>query len=370
LLTDVRRLLLITSLAAIAAMLSGCGRSLSPQEAQALLRQVQAARRGLTLDASLTTSVRIQDELLEAHAKMQRAPGLIHVQYLTGRFKGWQVVEQDGLVWRIDPQGKPRASAVGAEPGLNFGPRMLPNVSVRYEGIGWAAGRRVSRYEIAMNRPGAPRMELAVDHITAFPLRLIRRNDEGEIQSATIFQKVNYQAQAPKRLAVPPVASSPKYSKRARAATEEQLTKLLGGPLVRPAYVPAGFKLRGLFVHENPRRKAAEIRYSDGLRVLAVMQSVVPKHWKARPRAEGVQQAPRRGRWAAFLGQGRQDASDKSGHAEGTGSLWRSTLRGSVLRERRGNRIVMVVGELPADELRKVMDSIPYPPGQRPAVGF
>ena len=365
-----RRLLLITCLAALAALLGGCGRDLSPQEAQALLRQVQAARHGLTLDASVTTSVRMRDEVLESKALVRRAPGMIHVKYLTGRFKDWQVIEQDGLVWRIDPQGKPHASAVGAEPGMNFGPRMLPNLSVRYQGIGLAAGRRVSRYEIAMNRPGAPRMELAVDHITAFPLRLVRRNEAGRIQSATIVQKVNYQAQAPKRLAVPAVASSPQNARRARAATEKQLTKLLGGPLVRPAYVPAGFKLRGLFLHENPRRRAAEIRYSDGLRVLAVMQSVAPKRRSEGPRAEGTNQPPRRGGWSTFLGQQRQDASGESGHPDGDGNVGRSTLRGSVLRERRGNRIVMVVGELPAEELRKVMDSIPYPPGQKPAVGF
>ncbi|MHB8993786.1 MAG: hypothetical protein ACYC63_00880 [Armatimonadota bacterium] len=365
-----RRLLLIISMAAFAALLGGCSRDLSSQEAQALLRRVQAARHGLTLDASLTTSVRMQNEVLESEAIVQRAPGIIHVKYLTGRFKDWQVIEQDGLVWRIDPQGKPHASAVGAEPGMNFSPRMLPNLSVRYRGIGLAAGRRVARYEIAMNRPGAPRMELAVDHLTGFPLRLVRRNEAGRMQSATIFRKVNYQAPAPKRLAVPAVASSPHNSRRARGATEEQLTKLLGGPLLKPSYVPAGFKLRGLFIHENPRRRAAEIRYSDGLRGLAVMQSVAPKRRSEGPRAEGAEQSPRRGKWGTFLGQRRQDSSGKPGHPGGNGSVGRSTLRGSVLRERRGNRLVMVVGELPAEELQKVMVSIPYPPGQKPAVGF
>ena len=74
---------------------------LAGEEAQALLRQVQVARRTLTVEANLTTSVRMGDKLLEADARMQRAPGLVHVQYLTGRFKGWQVVEQDGLVGSV-----------------------------------------------------------------------------------------------------------------------------------------------------------------------------------------------------------------------------------------------------------------------------
>ncbi|MGE5532448.1 MAG: hypothetical protein ACM3VW_10065, partial [Bacteroidota bacterium] len=341
-----RRLLLITFLTIIVALLGGCGRSLSPEEAQALLRQVQVARRTLTLDANLTTSVRMGDKLLEADAKVQRAPGLIHVQYLSGRFKGWEVVEQDGLVWRIDPQGKPRASAVGAEPGMNFGARMLPNVSVRYAGIGWAAGRRVARYELEMNHPGAPRVELAIDPTTHYPLRLIRRNDAGEIQSATILRTVNYKGQAPERLPVPAVASAVENLKRARPATEQQLTKLLGGPLLRPAYVPAGFKLRGLFIHQNPRRRAAEIRYSDGLRVFAVMQSVAPKHKQQHPRDGSAHQKEGSGPWSRWFGQRPQGADHRSEEGRDGGNLWRSTWRGSVLRERRGNRMVMVVGEL------------------------
>jgi hypothetical protein len=351
-------------------LLGGCGRSLSPQEAQALLRQVQVARRTLTLDATLTTSVRMDHRLLAADAKLQRAPGLIHVQYLTGRFKGWEVVEQDGLVWRIDPQGKPRASAVGAEPGMNFGARMLPNVSVHYAGMGRAAGHWVARYELKMNHPGAPRIELAVDPSTHYPLRLIRRNDAGEIQSATILRTVDYKGQAPERLPVPAVASSVENLKRARPATEQQLTKLLGGPLLKPAYVPAGFKLRGLFIHQNPRRTAAEIRYSDGLRVFAVMQSLAPKHQQQHPHAGEMAQKKGAGRWGRWFGERSQSADRRPEEGRDGGSLWRSAWRGSILRERRGNRMVMVMGELPADELRKVMDGIPYPPGQKPGVGF
>lgn len=357
----------------LALTLSGCARNLSSDEARALLQRVQEARRTATLEATFTTSVRVRDQILTSDGHLHRSPGVVQVRYLTGRFGGWQVVEQDGMVWRIDPQGQPTASNAGADPGADM--RLAPDLRVRYDGPAWLAGRRAIHYTVRPPVSEQARLELTVDAATYYPLRLERFGTDGQLVSSTVSRKVNFAAAPPQRLAVPNVAAPANQGagpKRATAATEQQLTKLLGGPLLKPTYLPQGFRPRGMFIHTFRQRQAAEIRYFDGLRMLAVMQLPRPKQGAMRagnPARPGVAA----GRWGFWRGlqQRRNDGSRQGLEASrDQGGVRPSMWRGNVIRERRGDRIVIVAGELAPDELQKIMSSIPYPPGQGPAVKF
>lgn len=362
----------------LALALSGCGRNLSPEESRALLQQVQTARRTATLDGQLTTSVRVRDQILRSNGHMRRGPGITVVQYLTGRFAGWRVVEQDGMVWRVSPEGKPTASSAGADPGMRV--RLSPDLHVRYDGPALAARRRrAARYTIRPQGSEEARLELTVDTATSYPLRFERHGSDGRLASSTVYRHVDFAAAPPPRLAVPAVATPAgpgARADRATAATEQQLVALLGGPLLKPTYLPQGFRPRGLFMHNLGQRKTAEIRYFDGLRNLAVMQARRPeKALGERGAARGGPGAGRHGTggrwgfWQRLHPQAKRSAEAQRARAA-AGGVRHSMWRGNVIRERRGDRVVIIAGDLPAEELQKVMSSIPYPAGQRPAVKF
>lgn len=357
----------------LAVLLSGCGRSLSPDEAQAVLQRVQQARRSVTLQGQLTTSVRVRGQLLTSAGRVRRGPGVTQVQYLTGRFAGWWLIEQDGMVWRIHPNGQPTAAVAGADPGLGI--RLSPEVRVRYDGPAWTAHRRALHYTVRPPASDQPRLELTVDAATYFPLRLERYGTDGQLGSATAYHAVDFNAQPPQRLPVPAVAS-PAGSHRQLGrdltpATEQQLAKVLGGPLLKPTYIPRGFKLRGVFLHRIRQREVAEIRYFDGLRMLAVMQLQRPAR-RAMRETEAGRPRLSEGRWGFWrrLQPGPAGAAGGRMWPRAEGIVRPSLWRGNVLRERRGDRIVIVAGELAPEELRKVMASIPYPSTHRAAVKF
>lgn len=357
-------------------LLGGCGRTLSPQEARTLVGQVQAARRNTTLTARLLTTIRLEGQTLRSEATLARGPGVVQVEYLTGRFAGWKLFVQDGLVWRVDPQGKAQPSPAGADPS-GLGMKFSPDLIVHYDGFGWAAGRRALRYTVAPPHAGPARVRLALDAQTLYPLRLLRYGPHGQLLSATTYESVNYKAPSPPRVVVPAVAARAEghpAGRKTRVAKPEELAKMLGGPLLKPKYVPAGFQLSGTFLHETVRRKTAELRYSDGLRTLAVLQFTRPALAQRLPaddrgvRRQHENAEERRALWQRWQQTRGPGQANEGAHK---GGLWGNLLRGDVVRERRGDRLIIVVGEVSRTELQKVLDSIPSAPGQaRPAVKF
>jgi hypothetical protein len=348
-------------LGVLAVLLSGCGRDLTPEQGHALIQRMHTVRHSVTLQGRLVTAIRMSGTVLTAQARIHRAPGVVQLQYLTGRFPGWWLIEQDGKVWRISPKGQPLSSAAAPDLG-GLDADLTPNLSVRYDGPAWIAHRRAARYTIRPPAAAKARIELALDVTTGYPLRLQRYGTSGQLLSATEYQEIDYQAQPPQRLAVPQVAvpePGEQVSGRPRPATEEELTGSLGTPLLKPGFIPAGFHLRGTYSHKTRRGPVAEIRYSDGLRSLEIIQFKLPA------RSRGHEPLPPTGQgrtlWDRITGAG----------SAGNGRLkrmFRSTLRGHVVRERYGDLVIIVAGELEPSELERVMDSIPRPAsGSRPA---
>lgn len=377
--------------------LGGCGRQLPPDQARSLLRNVQTARQTLAVEGKLSTAISVRGQMLKAEAETQRGAGAIHLKYLTGRFAGWQIIEQDGMVWRVDPQGKPGPSPIAPEAGLGL--PLEANLQVRYTWPVHVAGRRAYRYVIQPPGRSRARLILAVDAETSYPLRLERYNSAGSLMSESVFREINYNAAAPARVKPPEVAQRPgdRTARRARQATERELEQLLGGPLLKPTYLPPGFRLRGYYAHQTRRGQAAEIRYADGLRTLSVVQFTRPtrqpgllpgrpqlpgggqggQRWQGR-RERAAQWRERRGQapdgapqppgagpgrwWQRF----RQGQPQGPGQGQGWGRPQRGPLGRSSIREPRGTRMVIVAGDAPPEELGKVLQSVPYPPGRQP----
>jgi len=363
--------------------LAGCERRLTPEQGQRVLQRVQHARRTLCLHGKLTTYVHVPDQELRAEAEMHRGPGVIRLKYTSGRFAGWQIIEQDGLVWRVGPDGKPGASPIGPEPGLGLPAKA--GLDVSYLGLTRIAGRWARRYVVYPRAGQLARLVVAVDAGTSYPLQMQRYGPAGRLVTETTYRDIRYGVAPPPRLPPPAVAEQPQRGgrlARGTQTTEQALTKVLGGPLLKPSYVPRGLQLRGFYSRETRRGMLAEIRYSDGLRTLVVAQMKAPAR-RSRAQAngrgtterEGRQQPPsaaprppggaenrRGGWWQRFGGGGGQGGANGAREASHGGR--------NMLHERRGDRVVIVSGDVGADEVRKVLDSVPYPAGQKPGTKF
>lgn len=375
-----RRIALLLLAALATCTLFGCGRRLTPEQSRELLMGMRQARQSATLEGKVAISVRVRDKLVKAEANIRRSPGIVHLDYESGRFANWKIIEQNGMVWRVGPDGKPQTWEYGVEPG-GGGLPMRPNLKVLYVGGGRIAGRQVDRYKVEVPQGGRSRVEIAVDRDTRYPLRLSRYDGRGQLVSESTYESVNYSAAAPKALPVPEVATERRRDMGGRrGVSEQELVKLLGGPLLKPSSVPDGFQLRGTFRHDTPRRTLAELRYSDGLRTLLVLQAKLPSaaeraQWQQQ---KGVQPEQRRRQWQKRRDEGqgrgglRQPDVDRPGPRRGglDQGMSRSGLRGHVVRERRGDRMVIVTGDLEPEQLQKVMDSVPFPSGKRPTVRF
>lgn len=383
-----RLLVIVVAICTIA----GCGRPLTPEEARQVLRGVRQARQSATLEGTMATSVRLRDKLVTAQAKIRRAPGIVHLRYETGRFANWQIIEQDGMVWRVGPDGKPQTWEYGVEPG-GGGLPMRPDLRVTRAGGGRVAGRPVDRYKVQAPDGGPARVEIAIDREKRYPLRISRYDSRGKLVSESVYESVNYAAAPPQTLPVPKVATARREGRQhARKHSEEELVKAFGAPLLKPTYLPPGFQLRGMFSHETRRGTPAEMRYSDGLRTLSVLQVKLPspaerqkwqqgrerREWGER-RKQGRQQGSRaEGPWRGRRGEQAQGGPPQEprfgGGEKGKGGpgqgIWRGRLGGHVVRERRGDRMVIVTGDLEPPQLQRVMDSIPFPAGKQPTVRF
>lgn len=363
--------------------LVGCARQVPPDQARALLQKVQQARRSVALQGRLTTSIRIRGQELQSQAEVQRGPGVIHLKYTSGKFAGWQIIEQDGYVWRVSPEGTASASSINPDPGL--GMKIEPSFRVSYAGHVQVAGRRGDRYVVRPPNAGRARLEVIVDNQTSYPLAMRKYASNGQLLSETTYQQIQYNTPPPQRVTPPKVATQlgPGKLGGARPTTEQDLAKQLGGPLLKPTYLPAGLQVRGYYARQGRKGLLAEIRYSDGMRTLVVAQAKIPEQWLRRGTGSGAPPqvgAPARGgrwgQWRQRVGGGQAVPGQARGQGQASGGWWqhfrggRGPLGRSLLRERRGDRVVVVGGDLPQDELRKVLDSIPYPPGQKPGTGF
>lgn len=383
-----RRLLTLALCLVVAApvLLTGCGRPLHGEAAWGLMRRVGEARRSLIVHGQLTTTVGVGDQTLQAEAEVAQGPEVTEMKYLSGKFQGWKVVEQDGLVWRVDPQGQPRAGQGGLGGGLGMrGAGQGQGLTIQRQWPCRVAGRWAWRYTVRPSGLSKAKVVLKLDMQNSFPLASTRYNTQGKVTSSTVYRTITFGGAPPARVAIPPVAQGQGLAGKylhTRPSTEQKLAQTLGGELLKPRRLPEGFSPVGTFLSTTPRGDLAELRYSDGMRMLILLQmkrkpgQPAPSRGPAGVRRERLprnREALRQ--WLQerklpgqrpLWGQGRQPnaghpGAEGRGRAGGIRQVLRSRLRGHVVHEMRGDRLVVVAGDLAIEDLQGVMDSIPQP---------
>jgi hypothetical protein len=307
-----------------------------------------------------------------AQARVSVQDGRMRLDYEAGRLR-WSVIDDGGRLIRLSPEKKralvlPRPSLV-VDKGL-----AERNYEAVVAGQANVAGRPVQIVEIRSQKaPGAGQVawRLWLDRETGFALKRERYNAEGKFTSGTEYVEVKFGASVDSRLFAIPrgwqVIDSDGGGER---LTPAEMGKRLGFTVLLPGYTPPGYELTGGYIRKRGRWEweAAELRYTDGLRVLSVFQRE-----RKEEREAGSGAHHRRGREPQ--GGGGRGHSDREGHGRGgrgrggggrggfgpPGAEEMSLVdRGSekALRYLGAGRVVVVIGDLPAEELMRVARSL------------
>jgi len=266
----------------------------------------EAADRQLAFTGSARTTALIGEEQRGALARVAGSSGKVRFDYEAGRLR-WSLVD-DGqhLIW-LDLRR--RDALVSPRPTFAEDRRLAErNYDARVVGRATVAGRACDIVEVAPRGRGQRVWRLWLDRETSFALKRERYNVEGELTSGTEYLEVAFGVEAsPESFRVPPgwmVVDTDGSGVRLEVS---ELERRVGFPVAPPRYVPSDYVFLGGYVQRRGRwePEMAELRYTDGLRVLSVFQ---------RPREDERRGRGREGRGRHGFGRGRGREDDRGGH--------------------------------------------------------
>ncbi len=304
--------LLVAALVMLAALaICGCKpRELSREEARELVRDIRHAKAEVSLKGELTTAVRLGDRHVNAQATIRRGDGRLQLEFTAGKTKGVKIIEQGGSVWQIAPDGK----AVRRLPRnpLDQMPPLGKKAVVTVAPGGRVVGRPTDNVVIRPHPDSAARLEIWADKETRFPLAADRYNHDGELISSTRYTAVDFSAPAPEQVKLPKAPTGRGRFQQAEKIDKAKAAEVLGQEPLEPKYLPEGFELQGYYAHNRQRGEAVEVRYSDGVRLLNIIEMKLPGREQMRKAWEEKQkQVPGRDEARADQARARQERHEE-----------------------------------------------------------
>jgi len=222
----------------------------------------------------------------------------------------------------ITPRGRLRLGAAGVahwRTGLRAEsaddlPLLLRNYQVVATGMETVAGREVQGYLIRPKRPGNPSKRIWLDRESGLMLKSALRNWEGKPVVESEFRQIKIGRNLPEAASQCRLPPEPAPAPHPRPR--------LDFTPVQPSYLPAGYQYQGQEVIMARGRPTAHLRYSDGLNTISLFEQ-----------------------------QGAGPARDLPAR--------RNMGFSSFLYRRLGQMDAAVIGDLPPEELQRLMDSLP-----------
>ncbi len=322
----------------------------------------EAAATRLALTGRARTMTAEDGHSLQAEADVTAAHGKLRFEYrVNGRH--WSVIDDGEHLIHLLPRRQ--TALVYDRPGLAVDRALAErNYQARVVGDAGLAGRKAQIIEIAPKGGGRVVLRLWLDKETGFALRRERYNVEGRLSSGTEYTRVEFGPTiAAEVFTIPAGWQTVRAAETEAGLSAEQLSMRLGFRVRLPAYVPTGYVLVGGYEKQwgRWRMRAAELRYTDGLRILSVFQHRHPGHPGLEPPGHG-RSGMTRGRGRG--GRGRHRGRGGRGRGLGLGPPRPGDLtlldRGSekVLRFFGPEIVVVVIGDLPEEELVRIAKSV------------
>jgi negative regulator of sigma E activity len=336
------------------------------QRAIALVVAAQRARETVACEGTVQTRAYTPEGFSESHARVHRGEGRVVIRYLDGPVKGTEVIHAEGRVWARGGRGRgARMIRAGGDP-LNLDPDLLrEHYRARILGTGQVAGRPA--LYLALRRLHGGGLDLWLDRQTNLPLRTVLLAPDGRALSDTQYETIDFDVEPPARQTPPPAERGPVVA--IEAADLETLAGAVGFDLLSPGYVPRGYRPQGSYLHRLRQgdRLAAELRYSDGLGSLSIIQMRAAEGGRnsggPQGRGRGREEGP--GEGVGRRDRGGRDGSDPrrgergAGQGGGAGRFGREMgPAGNVVRMDKGDLSIIVTGDLPREELEKVAEGM------------
>lgn len=302
--------------------------------APVILKKALDAERTARYEATAITSLKMNGKRLNARVRLYKSGPRTRFEYLSGPSKGIIITDDGRSLVTLCP----RRGCTSAQLRATFAEsldNLLANYSPKLIGTDNVASRRTYVIELVPRAKGTPSSRIWIDMSTFVILGNERYSSAGDTISSTRFETVDYSARPPVSLfqAKPAADISLEYCK-----TQEEVQKKVGFTLLMPKHVPAGYALAGYYISQTPcGQPLAGIKYSNGLNTITVLEGDCPCATRSC--------APR-GR-----GQG-------CGGGPGLGAcMLTRSAQARVFRNIVGSITVVVVGDAPDMELRKMAES-------------
>lgn len=311
---------------------------------KAVWRSEEAPAR-VSLSGRVRTKATLEGKPREATAEVYVSHGKLRLDYQAGA-RHWSLLDNGQNLIRLQPDQK--RARVLRRPQLAFDRALAErNYVARRTRTDTVAGRPVDVIEIAPRGHGNPVWRLWVDRASSFVLKREQYNVDGRLTTATEYLAVDFSARPAAQLFETPAdyTREPEQVRGERLGLEALVARA-GFPVRRPRYLPPGYVfLSGSFRPEarepraeararlrgSPSGPAATLRYTDGLRILSIVQ---------RPAQLPRGNTARRGR----APENPLEVVDRGDE--------------KVLRRRAGDRVIVVVGDLTQDELVRVANGV------------
>jgi outer membrane lipoprotein-sorting protein len=305
-----------------------------PDPAQRVRAAYQAESR-VSLSGVMRTTSTVQATEISSEVVVYRKAGMTRYEYRSPELRGLVLIDKGDTLIRLDP-----ATRTATVETVHRSPAtvdlVLKNYRAELSGQERLLGRQTDVITLKPQQRSGPTRKLWIDRATGVVLRTEQYNSSGKLVSRSFYSSVDWKASPPDSLftvpegwrqVVAPVQTERHWEK-------EDLSRRLGFTIREPGYVPPGFVLDGFHLVVRPNAQpSAHIRYVDGLNSISIFEHRCPPGG-----GRGFQ-------WGRRMG--------RRGNCE-----FFTSNEGNVLVKEVGGIRFIVVGDLPENELQKVIDTL------------
>jgi len=341
--------LLLAALVALAAVVGGVYGLRRASEKRALELLLRACARQSPVIAEAVIRTKLATGWAERKARIEQRAGRRRTEFVEA---GQRVVLLDDgqRRWRLEEK-RHLATLLGPSQRLADSALFAKNYAVQTQGRETVAGHEALRLAVRCRRTGRIAFRVWVEPTRAVILRYDTFDAEGELAAQTVLVSADLTATPDEqRLSLPPDYRIVKPEQTTGTQmTPARFSSQADFSPRPPEELPRGYVWQGLYAYRCPHgRLYAEFRYTDGLRVLSVFE----RHPRGGGRGRGPAPTGERGRWGRAW-------RDRPGPPSSSAPVLIDSGLTKSLRQRRGDLVVVVTGDLSLRELVRVLLSVP-----------
>jgi negative regulator of sigma E activity len=308
---------------------------------QALRKSYLQPRQGI-----VTTQILTANGWLISRARMTyEGPEQWQVEYFSPGPDRTFLGRQSGRLWRwgmpVAP-GKIGNNHATTPVAVQTPPAQIPGTllqslasyTTKYLGTARLIGRPVRIIGLADKETANLIKVFWVDEKTGVFLRQDSLSQDGKPLSSTEFQNIEFAPSQPLELPIPEQMRPGARKSLSTLAPLPEISRRVGFPVLTPKYLPAGFRLEQSYLFPCPcgcNDVSADLHFTDGVKSFSVFEtSVRDPHCSIA-----------------------KDLKTMAGKGVFTGAS--PTIQ--LVAVRRGKVLIMVVGEMPARQLKEIADS-------------